>query len=261
MPVATATPTVTPEESTTPEPLATATPSEEPTTQPTEEPNPVPTDNGTNSGGTTEPPIVDITPDGGIDIETNQPTEPPINVQIDGNDLGDDLYTFEDGNLSISPEAFENLEDGEHVVTVEYEDKVPTQTQVITDGGVPLSAKVIGFAAWSLFDLLMTILTFILAIIYILRKKYKANSDEDEETESEEESEKKYKKQILIKIIGALLFVITLILLLLTQDFTLPMIIFDKFSLAFAILALVQLLAGILTAKRNEKQNEKAKHA
>ncbi len=211
-------------------------------------------------GAPTPTPSVTIAPDGGLDVDTQLPDEPPIDVFIDDENLDESLYEFEDGVLTILPEAFENLDDGEHTVTLEYENSDPIETTVITDEGVAQSAGMLG-AHWSLFDLLMTIVTLILMLVYILRRKYRDDEKQDERNyeQNSEEDNKKTKQQLAIKIFATILFIATLILLIITQDFTLPMGIFDNFSLLFALLAVIQVLAGVLSHKANKEEDDEDK--
>ncbi len=243
-------PTIVPTE--TPEAVGTQTPN--PTVTPLQTPNSetqTPTPNITPI-----PPTAEVKPDGGVEVETQLPDVPPDDVTIDGNSLDENLYEFDDGVLTILPEAFENLGDGEHEVEIKYEDGESIITNVITDQGVPLSAGV-AQPAWSLFDLIMTIIAFILMLLYILSKG-KKEEKEDREVKYQSEAEEKAKKRKLAQIMTVIIFLISLILLLITQDFTLPMTIFDEYSIAFAIISIVQLLIVVAFRKsKNEEEPEK----
>ncbi len=267
VPIATPTPTQEP-----PAPPA-ATPTPVPTTAPpvippipvlpTDEPaeTPAPTDEVittqeptvTNAPQITPVPEAEVNPDGSVDID-KLPDEEPSDVLVDGDSIDPDSYEVEDGTVTINPEVFENLDDGEHLVEIQYENEESVITQIITDQGVPLSAKVLE-NAWSLFDLVMTIITFILMFLYILSKP-KKDEDENQEEKSEEENEKA-KKRKLHQLLTMVVALISLILLVITQDFTLPMTIFDKYSIAFFVIGIIQLLIVVLFKKSINDEEER----
>ncbi len=169
---------------------------------------------------------------------------------------------MDNGIVSISPQAFDSLGSGEHNITVAYDDGSSIDSVIITENGVPQSAY-INKGAWSLFDLIMTVLTFLLIVVYAiyrLRKRSHSNDEAYLETEYLEENYQKEvsirRKQRAFKISGVVVFVVALIVLLITQDFTLPMIFFDKYSLLFAIFGVVQLYLGTVLMQGNKKQKE-----
>ncbi len=203
---------------------------------------------------------MNITPDGNIDIDTGRPGDIPSDVLVNNEVLSPESYTVDNGVVSISPQVFDSLGTGEQTVTVTYDDGSNIDSVIITDDGVPQSAY-INSGAWSLFDLMMTVVTFLLIIMYVVYKLRKHSHSDDDDFQDNEYLEEQYQKEISIRrkqrvfqMLGVAVFVFTLIVLLITQDFTLPMTFFDNYSLLFAIFAIVQLLLGTLLVRGNKKQ-------
>ncbi len=205
-----------------------------------------------NSGDNNKPSI-EVKPDGGIDIDTNRPDEMPNDVTINDESIEPNLFEVENGIVSISPEAFTDLDDGDNTIAVHYDDGV-VESVVITDNGVPQSAY-IPDGAWSLFDLIMTIVAMLLMIIYFVARAKKGKEDDakTDDDYTEEESETRCKKRVVTKAILFVLAVFSVILLFITQDFTLPMTIFDIYSIVFAIIVIVQFILMIMMRKKEVK--------
>ncbi len=115
-------------------------------------------------------------------------------------------------------------------------------------------------SSWSLFDLLMTILTAVLALAYLIRRKRVKEEDlEGKEglSKAELEDERVYRRNMVSRIILVLLFICNLILLILTQDFTQPMVFFDQYSIYFAIIAIVSILVALYVSYKRSNQDSK----
>ncbi len=117
------------------------------------------------------------------------------------------------------------------------------------DGGVPLAAL---FGTWSLFDLIMTIVSVVLPITHLVAVKRKR--DEDEEDNEEKETETQRKNRVLTSIFLFIAAIASVIFLLVTQDFTLKMSIFDIYSIGFAIIVLVQVILMITRRRKTEEK-------
>ncbi len=191
-----------------------------------------------------------------IVIEALVPDEMPTSVRVNGNELDDNQYSIDnDNNISISPEYIATLPDGEYTVTIAYEDAT-YEAVMLVDGGVPLSmtsfTEVAG--SWSLFDLIMTVITGLIALGYLVIRPKK---EEEESQENEEDPEEKRKRRIFTT---GLLFLITIadiIFLLITQDFSQPMTIFDKYSVIFTVVVVIQIIVAFLMKKKISEDNEK----
>ena len=138
--------------------------------------------------------------------------------------------------------------------------------ETIEDDGNPLA----NLGAWSLFDLLCTILTAILAIVMLVRgigRKRHGEDDEDAEAEGapvrtmnaegdeEEDPESTvYKRRRALRVASIVPAIGAIVLFILTQDLTQPMVWFDMWSLAFAIIAIVNI--ALLIASRRRKADD-----
>ncbi len=116
----------------------------------------------------------------------------------------------------------------------------------IEDGEIPLAQGLGG--AWSLMDLILTVITGLLAvsllITYFKRKK------------EEEEESVEVKRKGLLRLLSAVPMIGAIILFILTQDMTLPMIIIDEWTIVFAAITLVQVGITVFSKKSVEEQEE-----
>ncbi len=189
---------------------------------------------------------VTITPPGGGDGDIG-------GVDVGGKELGDDDYTVnEDGSITINPDVFKDLPDGEHTINIKTNAGISSYT-VIVENGVPLASG--AGAAWSLFDLLMTILAVFIAIYFIVI----ATNKKKEETEQGVYEEKRKRKVAML--FTALISLFTIVLLIITQDFTQPMTFFDRWSIVFAVAVLVDLIALALFKRKSVEDDEKPNYA
>ncbi len=195
--------------------------------------------------------------DGGITIPPTGDGKTPENVTVDGNELGENDYTIgENGEIILSPDFIATLPNGEHIIGVEFDGEYYEST-IIVEEGAALSAtpfRAIG-GAWSLFDLIMTVVAILLAIIYLaVRPKNNENQNEYAYNNDEE----KHKKRIVTSLALFLFAMFSVVLLLLTQDFTKPMIIFDIWSIIFALVALIQVVVMFFVRKKNDEEDRQA---
>ena len=123
-----------------------------------------------------------------------------------------------------------------------------------------MAAKV---GSWSLVDLLCTILTTLLSIIMLIgalgRKRKEGDENESEYqagNEDENENDTVYKRRRALKVASLIPTVIAIVLLIFTQDFTQPMVLFDVWTIAFAIIAIVQAVLAIVSRKKKEDGDE-----
>ncbi len=234
------TPTVSSSPSPTGSPLPTQTPPLESTTAPLSTQTPQPTQ--------TPAPGDIILPGGGT---------PPDKVEVGGNEVGEDDYTVdENGKLTLTPEFIQTLPDGEHEIVIEVQGEVYT-TSIVVENGVPLSASPLIRQAWSLYDLIMTILSALLLLIFIVNKGKKEDEEDEEyqERNKEENKENQRKRSIAIFIL-MVSAIFNIFLLFYTQDFSLPMAIFDRWSVAFTVVTLFSALTMLLFRKKQEEKDE-----
>ena len=81
------------------------------------------------------------------------------------------------------------------------------------------------------------------------------DGEENEET-GEVEPDEVYKRKRIGRIISIIPAVGAIVLFILTQDLTQPMIFFDNWSLAFAIIAIVNIVLAIVTRKKTDDDED-----
>ncbi len=196
-------------------------------------------------------------------------TQPPQEPVDEGNTIivsPDDATMDENGVITVSPEVFKELPDGEYVIEVEF-DRIKYTTTAIVQNGTPLSmGEFKRLGAWSLFDLLSTIFVTLTVFYVAFIKKRKNKKDKDEEDEAiwneyiekyEEVEDEKFAKLRKGKTISlAIEAVMAIILLFTTQDFTQPMIIFDIYSIAFALSVILSIVIVKLVNKRKDENED-----
>jgi hypothetical protein len=124
----------------------------------------------------------------------------------------------------------------------------------IGGGDVPLYGS--NGASWSLFDLILTVFGVLMCTLSIIRaiarKRREEESDYRELHDDEEyEKRKRIRKRALIML--TVFAVVAVILFILTQDITLPMVILDKWSIVFALITVIEI---ICVARRRRKEEE-----
>ena len=126
-------------------------------------------------------------------------------------------------------------------------DNPTPQVQTINDDGNALGE---GEGSWSLFDLIATIVTTILAAIMLVFAfgRNRKDGEEDEQT-GEQEPDEVYKRKRLGRVLSVVPAVGAIVLFVLTQDLTQPMAIFDSWSLVFGIIGIVNIVLAIVTRK------------
>ncbi len=216
---------VTPTEPTT-TPVPTVRPTVVPTVTPTVEPTPEATPESTIEPTTTPE----------IDKED-------VIVKLDDLILDEDDFRIdEDGNIVLEQEFLDSLEDGEYVLSVDDGNGF-IESDIIVDNEVPLFGSRDEGSAWSLYDLIVTIVSLIATVLYIV-----LNKKDDDGIE--------YTKKKLSLIIIALFTLVSIILFVVTQDLTAQMVIFDFYSIFFTIIIIAQALAMKFIRKYEEEETE-----
>ncbi len=177
---------------------------------------------------------------------------------------GDFVITGSDEIIVIPPTEeippVEEIPDLPLIPTVPT-DKIPDRPIIPVQPGAGGITGVINLqtgAAWSLFDLLMTLLVSFGTIFYLTKGKFDKNKDMSKE--EEEFINKLHSKYARMKVLMVIETILIIILLLITQDFTLPMTIFDIWSIVFFILFVIFVVFLILgKKKRYNKEKEEVK--
>ncbi len=204
-------------------------------------------------------------------VEDPLTIQPPVTdkeiekVTVDGTDLGEEDYSIdESGNLVLSPEFLATLPDGAHKIEIEV-DGENYETVLVMKNGIPLSIEPFtgagGKTRWSLFDLLSTIFVA-LSAIYVAFIKKRKKDDEDEENwdafdrKYDEIEDEKFAKLRRGKTIALVVeAVMAIILLFITQDF-IHMVIFDEYSIAFALSVILAIILVMMASKKPREDDE-----
>ncbi|MCL2808233.1 MAG: hypothetical protein FWD27_08820, partial [Coriobacteriia bacterium] len=123
---------------------------------------------------------------------------------------------------------------------------------------VPITAPA-GYSAWSLFDLLATIICALLLIVAALfavsaRKK----NNKEQEGHSSDNSYRKPRPLMLALLAGSTL--VAVVLFVVTQNIKLPVVIFDYWSLFFALILIAAIIFALRSVgKKQAKQTEQAR--
>jgi uncharacterized repeat protein (TIGR02543 family) len=130
------------------------------------------------------------------------------------------------------------------------------------DGGVPLYGPK-GFSSWSLVDLILAAVGVVLAVYFVLKFALRRKNREDDEDVSyfrengvEREEEKKARVSWLIGAI--LLAVISVVLFILTQDTSMPMVLLDWWTIVFAVILAAEFAVTRRVFPRQKKDEESA---
>ncbi|MDO4869295.1 MAG: MBG domain-containing protein [Bacillota bacterium] len=141
-------------------------------------------------------------------------------------------------------------DDGAPVITDLPEDEIP----LVTANG-----------AWALINLLSMILTAIISLlllifIFIGRKRKDEDGDQAENTdnadnaEEGDRTEKKVKRRWFIRLLGIIPAAAAVILFLLTEDMSQPMVVYDKWTIAMIFILFVDLI--VVIAARNKEEDD-----
>ncbi len=217
---------------------------------------------GDNSQGGITSGTTDNDPGPGITIPLPGTTQ-PLGVTIDGQPVDPEHIEQGESSITILPDAFIPFGDGEVTVEVMTEEGV-LANKVIVENGIPTTTS--ANYGWSLFDLLITVFTFLAMSVYIFVKR-RTNMQEGtqqvyhigdgEVVGIHQKRSRRGKRVITAKVLAVLIFFASLILLLLTQDFRMPMMFFDFYSIYFAILGVVSFVLGFIVYKNTGAKPKK----
>ncbi len=205
--------------------VPTVVPTVEPTVVPTVVPTTVPT-----VVPTTEPtvePTVEAT------IEPTAEPEEDVIVKLDDVVLDQDDYVIDDeGNITLNDELLETLDEGVYSVTVDNGEEV-IENEIIVENEVPLLASEGSY--WSVFSLILTIISLLVTILYIFINKKGDGVD--------------YTRDKMSIVMIALFTVASIMLFIITQNINDKMAIFDSYTLFFAIILGIQVIMSKVLRK------------
>ena len=135
-------------------------------------------------------------------------------------------------------------EDEEDTEDVEDDDTpLSDGEEDVDDGKTPLSKN----DAWALINLIAAIITVLFGLILLLSKRHRNDDEEDEEErqarmENDEEKEPEQKRGWICKVLGVIVAIASVVLFILTEDMSLPMVLIDNWTIWMVVLAVVELV-------------------
>jgi hypothetical protein len=122
---------------------------------------------------------------------------------------------------------------------------------------IPLTAPA-GFAAWSLFDLIMTSLSVLLLIVVALRALFAGKKEKEADAAVFVRAPQAIQTTIYprktILVASAVITALALVLFFITQNMSLPLVLFDAWSIAFGAVVIISAATVALSVgKRVEK--------
>ena len=104
--------------------------------------------------------------------------------------------------------------------------------------------------AWALLNLILTIISCIIAIVLIFAKKKSENKEYTDEEKKDIRGIKRF------KIYSILIGIISIIVFILTEDMTLPMILIDKWTILMAIFTIVEIINIFIIRHKSKEEDE-----
>jgi len=113
----------------------------------------------------------------------------------------------------------------------------------------PENLPIATFAVWALLNLILTIVTVLIAVV-LIAAWFRKRDDVREDSEYEQ----KERKYLAPRIAASAAAVASIIVFILTQDMSLPMILYDKWSILHGIIVIAVVILAIFSKKRNGDQ-------
>ena len=107
------------------------------------------------------------------------------------------------------------------------------------------------FQAWALLNLILTIVTGLIMVALMVTYFTKRREDEEQE-----DSEEKVKKHLALRLITIAATAIAVILFVLTQNITLPMIFIDQWTIWHVVITAAAVVLAMLSTKKYEEEEE-----
>lgn len=138
------------------------------------------------------------------------------------------------------PLVRDDIEDNDVITEIEDNDTPLTNapTDTIQDEEIPLS-KGIESGEWALMNLICTIATVVIAIVVLFIKNKK------------EETEQNYSNYRWAKILSVIVALGSIFLFVFTEDMTLTMVNFDKWTIVMSVILIAQIIVAIVAKKSN----------
>ncbi len=142
----------------------------------------------------------------------------------------------------------------ETTITEQSTPEAGTTVAVIEDDVTPESGS---GAAWALVNLIASIIGMLTAIFLILSKTKK----EEEEDENATDEQEVLKRRKTWKVVSAFTAIVSMIVFVLTEDMTLPMILVDRWTLLMLVFTGINIVSLVYGRKFHEEEKEEVNKA
>lgn len=113
-----------------------------------------------------------------------------------------------------------------------------------------------GNAHWALVNLILTVVGMLVALITLIAFFVRKKEDTEEDENGEEVVVQEYKKHGGLKVLSALVAIVSVIVFIITENMRLPMAFVDKWTILMAILFVGQLLVTIIGRRRKKEDDD-----
>lgn len=175
------------------------------------------------------------------------PTEDPITTETTGTtDTGDSAKPTDSVTPSVTPTTpvigtFTGSENGE---MISEETVVPeAETESISDGSVAMAGA---DGAWALINLIAAIATVLIAAVAAILGLKKKDEDENEKTN----------RKVLVRGLGVITAIVSVIAFILTEDMSLPMQLTDGWTMMMVIILAVEAVFAMASKKKTSEDDE-----
>ena len=121
----------------------------------------------------------------------------------------------------------------------------------------PTTPPLANIAAWALLNLILTIVTVIIMLLLLITYFVKKKDDREDEYDYDQESEQKVRKHLVFRLLTIATTVVAIILFIMTEDMSLPMGLYDNWTIWHVVITAVTVLLAILSRKKYEKNDYK----
>lgn len=239
-PVVIPTPTPAPEPE--PEPEITPAPTPTPTPRPTQRPTPAPSP--------TPSPVVSPSPS----PSQTPPVVAPTVTPSTGPDVPQDVDTpTQDGPVA---QVVSSIVTGVKTVLDDI-------VKLIADGQVALSGGFRSSGAWAVVNLILTILTTLSTIVlwagyFVNKKNKKGENSLSADASTDKNNKKTLKRKGIARFLSIIPTFLAILVFIITENITLPMVLTDRWTLLMAVIALVQVVIILVSVKKRKEPKEKA---
>ena len=128
----------------------------------------------------------------------------------------------------------------------------PVEEIVVEEEEVPLAL----LGNWALVNLITTILSAIVALGMLLTGLFKKTYEEENSNNKENEEDEDEGKHKLSKVFGLLPAILSIILFIMTEDMSLPMILIDRWTLPMVFILVITIVLAVLTKNKKKEEEE-----